>query len=74
MKTIKRMLSLMTLAAVLGSSVDNAAFAQEDYGYGYYDSVRASAIDPGVVVGAVVIAGVIAVCVHNRKHHHGHGH
>jgi hypothetical protein len=76
MNLTKKLLPLILLTSLSTTSISHAAAAYVDNGgEGYTESVRTSSLAPSIILGAIAIAGIIAVAVQNTSGHaHCHAH
>jgi hypothetical protein len=76
MKSFKKAIALLTLAAVLGSTAQTLS-AQEYYvdsGTAYEESSNTSSYTPYIALGAIAAVAIVAICVSNSGHRHHSGH
>lgn len=75
MKTLKKLITIAMLMAMVGTS--SSVKAEEIYydtgGCGWEDCREAPCLTPAIALGAIALVAIIAVAVQN-SHHHGHGH
>src|SRR5262249_36754242 len=78
MKTIKKLIALATLAAMIGVSAHHLTAQEcctEAGGYGYETACRVPSLAPAIALGTIALVAIIAVAVQNSSHHdHGHSH
>ncbi len=80
MKSMKKLVASLTLAAMLMSSA--GSLSAQEYGYynggnGYSESYDSSSLAPAIALGVIAIVAIVAVAVQNSSghgHHHGHSH
>jgi len=72
MSKFKKMVLIFSTIALLGSST---AYANAYYqGVAYEECRTAPCITPGVALGTVAAAAIIAILIQNRSGDHGHSH
>lgn len=76
MKALKKIITLLTVAATVGlSSNANAVECSQDYqGCGYSECRECPSLVPAIAIGAVAIVAIVAVAVQNNSHGSGHSH
>jgi len=74
MKTLKRLITVMTVAAMLGSGSFAIAEERCEEGVAYYDSYGTSCVTPAIGLGVIAIAAIIAVAINNSNRGHTHQH
>jgi hypothetical protein len=75
MKTMKRCIALATAVALFGSASGSATQYQEYAGgHGYLESRAAPNLAPGIALGALALAAIVALAIVNSNESHGHSH
>ena len=76
MNKLKKIAAALILAATVTTSTStlDAGCGPCNSGCAYDDCCQAPCISPSVALGTVALVAVVAVIVHNKKHHHGHSH
>lgn len=76
MKALKKIITLLTVAATVGLSSNAYAVecTQEYQGCGYAESCECPSLVPALAIGAVAIVAIVAVAAQNNSHGSSHGH
>ncbi|MEC7838402.1 MAG: hypothetical protein VX777_00010 [Chlamydiota bacterium] len=72
MKLVKKLCSIVTLAAMAVSGSASADCYDDCGGCGYEECRRAPCIAPCVALGAIALAAVIAIAIQNSSCDHSH--
>jgi hypothetical protein len=78
MKNMKKLITLATLAMMLGSSTNglNAVeYVSDAGGCGYSDCCRTTSLAPAIALGTIAVVAIVAVALQNTSgHSHCHVH
>jgi hypothetical protein len=73
MNNFKKIMTLVSLSAILSTSFASAADDEQyEFGSGYEASRKAPSVSPTLVLAGVAAAAIVAVLV--QRTHHGHAH
>jgi hypothetical protein len=77
MRSLKKMVALLTIAATFGFGLNKAEAAEYSVdcgGCGYSEARKCPCLAPAIALGAIALAAIIAVAVQNGGHGHSHTH
>ena len=76
MNTLKKLVAITTVAAILSSpsNADAQVYQTGVGGCGYEECCTSPSIAPAVALGTIALIAIVAVAVQNSSHGHGHGH
>lgn len=77
MKSLKNLIALFTLAAIVTlpfTKVVAAEYVTDTGGCGYKECRKCPSIAPAVALGTVALVAIIAVALQNQSGGHNHGH
>ena len=77
MKSLKKMIALLTIAATAGLGTQNlnaAEYVTDCGGCGYQECRKCPSIAPAVALGTIALVAIVAVALQNQSHGHTHAH